>query len=100
MQSLTTSISVVSKKTLSLLVRCTRDVSLVDAIQVNVVRVDTNEEVRLSEGTFLLRIMTDERTAVERCFIRHLTSGRQAYVQGGANLHAFVEACLLNKDET
>ncbi|GAC1360598.1 MAG: hypothetical protein NVSMB38_44490 [Ktedonobacteraceae bacterium] len=89
-----------SNKTLSFIVRCKRDLLLTNAILLYLVRVDTNVEVRLSEGTFLLRIATDEQTAVERCFIRHLTSGREAYVQGGPNLRAFVEACLLNNDET
>lgn len=68
---------------------------LTSATQLKVVRVDTGEEVHLSDGSFLLRISRDENTSIERCFIRHIASGREAYVQGGPNLRAFVKACLL-----
>jgi len=70
-----------------------------DATQLRVVRVDTAEEVHLSDGTFLLRISTDEHGQVERCFIRHLTSGRDAYIQGGPKLRTFIKACLLQSNE-
>ena len=35
-------------------------------------------------------------------FIRHIASGREAYVQGGPDLRAFFKACLLqgSKPET
>jgi len=64
------------------------------------VRVDTSEEVRLTDGSFLLRISRDGETSVERCLIRHISSGREAYIQSGPNLRAFVKACLLNNDES
>ena len=60
-----------------------------------VVRADTAEEVHLRDGVFLLRISTDEHTQVPRCFIRHIASGREAYIQSGPNLRAFVKDCLL-----
>jgi len=69
---------------------------LASATQLKVVQVDTGEEVQLSDGSFLLRISRDENASVERCFIRHIATGREAYVQGGPNLRAFVNACLLN----
>ncbi len=60
-----------------------------------VVRADTAEEVQMSDGAFLLRFSTDEHSLVERCFIRHIASGREAYIQSGPNLRAFVKDCLL-----
>ena len=45
---------------------------------------------------FLLRISVEEAASVERCYIRHIASGREAYVQGGPSLRAFVKTCLLN----
>lgn len=84
---------------LSLIVRYWHDL-LSDTTQLKVVRVDTNEEVRLSDGSFLLRITRDEHTSVERCFIRHIASGREAYVQGGPNMRAFIKACLLPGGES
>ncbi len=82
----------------SVIVRCWYDPQT-DATRLQVVRVDTNEEVRLSDSSFLLRISLGERGSVLRCFIRHLASGREAYVQGGSGLRAFVKACLLTGSE-
>ena len=82
----------------SVIVRCWYDPQT-DATRLQVVRVDTNEEVRLSDSSFLLRISLGERGSVLRCFIRHLASGREAYVQGGSGLRAFVKACLLKDGE-
>ena len=87
-----------SSKTFSMLVRCWYDLQ-VDATQLQVVRADTAEEIRLEDGNFLLRISVDEATSVGRCFIRHLASGREAYVQGGPNLHTFIKDCLLKNGE-
>ena len=70
-----------------------------DSTRLQVVRVDTNEEVRLSDSSFLLRISLGEHRSVLRCFIRHLASGREAYVQGGSGLRAFVKDCLMKDDE-
>jgi hypothetical protein len=69
---------------------------LTNATQLKVVQVNTSEEIHLSDGSFLLRISRDEHTLVERCLIRHLSTGREAYVQGGPNLRSFVKSCLLN----
>ena len=70
---------------------------LTNTTQLRAVRVDTNEEVHLSDGSFLLRISRDKDTSIERCLIRHIASGREAYVQGGPGLRAFVKDCLLSK---
>lgn len=83
-----------SSERFSVIVWFWRDL-LTDATRLEVVRVDTSEEVHLSDGSFLLRLSRDEDTLVERCLIRHIPSGREAYVQGGPNLRAFVKACLL-----
>ena len=84
-----------SSEVFSFIVSCWHD-ELASATRLRVVEVDTGEEVQLSDGSFLLRISRDENASVERCFIRHIASGREAYVQGGPNLRAFVNACLLN----
>ena len=68
--------------------------------QLEVVQVENAKEVRLRDSSFLVRIMVDEATAVLRCFIRHIASGREAYVQGGPNLQSFIQACLLNDNAT
>ena len=83
---------------LSLLVQCRHDLPT-ETMQLQIVNVDTGKEVHLKEGSFLLRISTAQKGSVLRCFIRHIASGREAYVQSGPNLRAFVKACLLN-DET
>ncbi|SRR5260370_12890704 len=70
-----------------------------DMLQLRIVHVDTAKEVHLKEGSFLLRISRDEGSSVERCLIRHIASGREAYVQGGSQLRAFVKACLLSDTE-
>ena len=87
-----------SSKTFSVIVRCWYDIQA-DATQLQVVRTDTAEEVRLGDSSFLLRFSVDKAMPVERCFIRHLASGREAYVQGGPSLHAFIKDCLLNELE-
>lgn len=84
-------------ETFSVIVWVRRDL-LAGTTQLKVVRVDTSEEVHLSEGSFLLRISRDEDKSVERCFIRHIASGREAYVQSGPNLRAFIKSCLLDAD--
>ena len=87
-----------SSKTFSIIVRCWYD-QQADATQLQVVRVDTAKNVRLGDGSFLLRISLDETAPSGRCFIRHLASGREAFVQGGPSLHAFIKDCLLNSGE-
>ncbi len=83
-----------SSETFSVIVWFWHD-QLTNATQLKVVRVDTSEEVRLTDGSFLLRISRDGETSVERCLIRHISSGREAYIQSGPNLRAFVKDCLL-----
>ena len=66
--------------------------------QVRVVQIDQADgpaEVRLGHGAFLVRIAIDQGRVMERCFIRHIASGREAYVQGGPGLRAFIQECLL-----
>src|SRR5438132_10933711 len=79
----------------SILVWCSHDLQT-DVTQLRVMRVDTGEDVRLKEGTFLLRISRDESSSADRYMIRHLASGREAYIQSGPPLRAFVKACLLD----
>lgn len=87
--------------TFSLLVWCHQDAQN-DAIQMRIVRVDTGEPVHVRENTFLLRITTvpsGESALIERCAIRHIASGREAYVQSGANLRTFINECVLQPQE-
>jgi hypothetical protein len=79
---------------LSIIVWCWPDLQT-NATQLRVVNVATGEEVHLRDGAFLLRISTDEHSQIERCFVRHIGSGREAYIQSGPNLRAFVRDCLL-----
>ena len=66
-----------------------------ETTQLRVVRVDTGKAVNFSESSFLLRIWLEENGTAVRCLIRHMASGREAYIQSGSNLNAFVKACLL-----
>jgi len=86
-----------SSEPLSILVWCWHNPQT-DTTQLRVLDVDTAEEVRLKESSFLLRLSRDEGSSIERCLIRHIASGREAYVQSGLGLRAFVKACLLNDD--
>lgn len=83
-----------SAELLSFTVRCWYDPKS-DCTRLQVMRVDDAEEVRLANSSFLVRVTTDQRGLVERCLIRHVASGREAYVQGGTGLSAFVKECLL-----
>lgn len=67
-----------------------------DTIRLRMIRVDTEEEVRLREGAFILRILIDEDASMVRCYIRHIVSGREVYVQSGSLLRAFVKDCILD----
>ena len=88
--------------TLSFTVRSWRDPKT-GAMQLRVVRVDGESEVPLADALFLVRITTEGggvdggtgNGVVHRCCIRHVASGRETYVQGGADLQAFVTDCLL-----
>ena len=78
---------------LSVIVWCWSD-SQTNATQLRAVNVATGEEVHLNNARFLLRISLDAKASVTRCFIRHLASDREAYVQSGSGLRSFIEACL------
>jgi hypothetical protein len=65
------------------------------ATRVKVERIDQQEEIQLNDGTFLVRVTFDRGQLVQRCFIRHLASGREAYVQGGPGLSTFIRDSLL-----
>jgi hypothetical protein len=84
-----------SSNVYSIIVKCWYDTQT-GTTHLQVVRTDTAEEVSIGSSTFLLRITTDEAESVERCYIRHIASGREAYVQGGPSLRTFVKTCLLN----
>lgn len=86
-----------SSETFSLLLWCWRD-QQTNATQIRVLRVDTGEEVQFKDSSYLLRISTD--AGESRCLIRHLTSGREAYIQSGAGIRAFIESSLLNNENT
>ncbi len=86
-----------SGETFSVILWCWHD-ARTDALQARLVRSDTAREVSLKDGVFLLRCWSDRNGRVERCLIRHLASGREAYIQGGPKLRDFVKACVLNDD--
>ena len=85
-----------TKSVFSIVVKCWHDPQM-DATRLQVVRTDTIEEVYLDNTSFLLRISADEATLVERCFIRHIASGREVYVQSGPGLRTFIKSCLLTE---
>ncbi len=85
-----------SGETSSYLMRCWPDPQT-GMLQVQVVHVDTGEEVQLAGGSYLLRVSIDPRTSVVRCFLRHVASGEESYVQGNKKLQAFIKHHLLGK---
>lgn len=88
-----------SRAALSLIVSCEYDLQS-DTTQVRIVRVDKDENVRLRDGTFLLRYSLNGRATAQRCLIRHIASGQEAYVQVGPGLRDFIKDCLLNAGES
>lgn len=88
-----------SRAALSLIVSCKYDLQS-DTTQVQIVRVDTGENVLLREGSFLLRCSLNGRASVQRCLIRHIASGREAHVQVGPGLRDFIKDCLLDTSES
>ncbi len=84
---------------LSVIVWCWPDLQT-NTTRLRVVNVATGEELHLNNASFLLRISIDAKASVTRCYIRHIASGREAYVQGGQKLRAFVKAYLLNSGES
>jgi hypothetical protein len=68
------------------------------ALLLHLVNVDGSAEIRLAEGLLLLRVTANEEGALYRCYVRHIATGREIVMQGGADLRAFVADCLLNTD--
>ncbi|HXX78291.1 MAG TPA: hypothetical protein VEI53_07360 [Ktedonobacteraceae bacterium] len=84
---------------LSVIVWCWPDLQT-HATQLRVVSAETGEEVHLKGGAFLLRVSIDAKASTTRCYIRHMASGREGYMQGGPKLRAFIKDCLLKSDES
>lgn len=84
-----------AKNMFSIVLKCWRD-QQAGTTHLQVVRTDTAEEVFLDAGSFLIRVSVDEVDQVERCLIRHISSGREVYIQSGSGLRAFIDACLLS----
>ncbi len=78
----------------SVIVRCWLDPQT-NATLLRVVSVETGKEVHLNDASFLLRISMHGK--VSRCYIRHIASGNEAYVQGSAKLRAFINVHLLKE---
>ncbi|HSH80490.1 MAG TPA: hypothetical protein VLA19_18330 [Herpetosiphonaceae bacterium] len=68
-------------------------------VRLRVWRVDGGQEVQLADASFLVRVTVDAERTVHRCLIRHPASGREAHVQAGRQLGAFIKACLLEDAE-
>jgi hypothetical protein len=83
-----------TKSVFSIIVKCWNDPQT-DFTCLQVVRTDTAEEVRLDNSSFLVRIAGDEATLADRCYIRHIGSGREVYIQSGPGLRAFIQSCML-----
>lgn len=88
-----------SSEIYALLVRCWHDAQT-NATQLQVIQADTGKEIQLNNGTFLFRVSVDSDPSTFRCLIRHLESGREAYIQSGQAMQAFIEHCLLAKTTT
>ncbi len=82
---------------LSVIVWCWPDLQT-NTTRLRVVNVATGEELHLNDASFLLRISIGAKASETRCYIRHIASGREAYVQVSAKLRAFVKDCLLKSD--
>jgi hypothetical protein len=81
----------------SLIIWCWHD-EQTGNIQLRMVHVDTGEEIPIKDGSFLLRIANHTDSSMVRCYIRHMASGREAYLQGGSKLRLFIKDCLLNRE--
>ncbi len=80
---------------ISILMRCQYDTQT-DIAQLQIVRVDTSEKIRLRNGYFLLQISMDDTTQFIRCLVRHIPSGEEVYVQSGPKIRKFFETYLLD----
>ena len=88
-----------SRITLSLILRCRYDPQA-DAVQVQIEQVDSGEVVQVYDGSFLVRCSTNGRSSIQRCLIRHVASGREAYMQVGPGLRDFIKSCLLDSSQS
>lgn len=79
----------------SIIVKCWRDTPT-GKTHIQVIRTDSAQEVFLENSTFLVRVQRWEAGRLDQYYIRHIASGRDAYVQGGPSLRDFIKTCLLN----
>ena len=84
---------------ISIIIWCWHDLQT-DTSKLRVVSVNTGEAVHLNDSSFLLRISIASDASVMRCFIRHMASGREVYIQSSRKLREFVKACLLSDGGT
>jgi hypothetical protein len=82
--------------TSSFMIQCWQDLHSARKL-VRIMRVETEQAVPIETNSFLLRFMYSDGGRVERCYIRHIVSGREAYLQGGPGLSEFVRECLLDQ---
>jgi hypothetical protein len=82
--------------TSSFMIQCWHDLHSTNKL-VRIVRVETEQTVPIATNSFLLRFMYTDGGRIERCYIRHIASGREAYLQGGPGLSSFVCECLLDQ---
>jgi len=80
----------------SIIIRCWLDPQT-NVRLLRTVNVATGKEVQMKDASFLLRISIDAQTSIIRCYIRHIASGNEAYVQGGPKLQAFIKSHLLKE---
>jgi hypothetical protein len=85
-----------SGETSSFILHCWQD-QQTGIIQVQVVDAGTGEEVQFADGSYLLRVSVDTDASVVHCFIRHVASGQEIYLQGSEKLQVFVKRCLLKR---
>ena len=64
---------------------------------VRIVRIETEQTVPIATNSFLLRFTHSDDGRSERCYIRHIASGREAYLQGGLDMGNFVRECVLEQ---
>ncbi len=78
----------------SLIIRLWQETTC-DSMSIKVTSLDTETQVPLREGVFLLYLVADEERLVHRCIIRHLASGQETHLHGSARLVEFITGCLL-----
>lgn len=64
-------------------------------IQIWIVQVEEATPVHLNRASFMIRAAVDAERTITRCLVRHLSSGREAYLQTGSALPAFLGAYLV-----